>query len=548
MGIGPRRWPAGAPRCTAGARAALLFAVVAAGTLATVGHARQAVRTPLPGLVLDLGGGVTLDLVRIPAGSFTRGSPADEPGRGDDERQHGVTITEDFHIGRTAVTRAQWERFVAETGYRTEAETGTSGGWGWNGMALVQQPNFTWRTPGFAQDGTHPVCLVTAADAEAFCAWITRRSGLATSLPTEAQWEYTCRAGTTGAWHDGASTGPVATDPPVAWHKQNAGAGTHPVTSTRPNAWGLHVGGNVAEWCRDWYGPYPEPDATNPVRDRAEGSDKPRRVVRGGSWNRDPKNTRSAARFRLDPRSRNADVGFRVVCSATVEAPGDAGADAAPGAVPRPVPAAVNAVPGPADANAPDMATPGGPGTEATAPPIDMSPWNAPPPRPAPTGLGWFTLAWFAVPLVIMATALRRLFRAGAGRPPTASAERTGSPRSTPAGAATIDVGDDGFWFQGPWGVGTPLAVSYVVDGRSVTDRVAYRPVLAETRRPRRMGQFIFTGSRPAFVRVTPAADDPFATDTAPLDPGTDDIVRRSTMRDDRPARHAPPPRRPSAY
>ncbi|HEX7262368.1 MAG TPA: SUMF1/EgtB/PvdO family nonheme iron enzyme, partial [Luteolibacter sp.] len=262
---------------------------------------------------LDLGGGIRMELVRIPAGEFLQGSPADEPGRGADEDRRQVSLTGEFHISRTAVTRGQWERFIAETGYRTEAEGGKSGGYGWDGNGLVQRKDFTWKTPGFPQDASHPVCLVTFSDAQAFCQWLARKSGCQITLPTEARWEYVCRAGTTSPWHSGNDT--------AAWHKGNSGNGTRPVDSIPANPWGVIIGGNVSEWCLDWYAPYTSGHLTDPCQGNPNLSDKPRRVLRGGSWNRDAKNTRCAARFRADPRSRNADIGFRIVCEPFVHTP-----------------------------------------------------------------------------------------------------------------------------------------------------------------------------------------------------------------------------------
>lgn len=266
------------------------------GTLASMGN---------PEIRIDLGSGVSLPVLEVPAGRFLRGSPDDEPGHGGDETQGEVTISRSFLIGKTPVTVAQWERFVAETGYRMEAEKGSSGGFGWNGAALVQNKSYTWRNPGFPQGRDHPVCIVTFGDSLAFCAWLERKTHRKVTLPTEAQWEYACRAGTTTAWHAGATS---AAGERSAWHKGNAGNATHPVDQKEANPWGLVIGGNVGEWCMDWYGPYQNGALIDPLQENRNLSDKPRRVLRGGSWSRDLKNTRSAARWRADPGSRTADV------------------------------------------------------------------------------------------------------------------------------------------------------------------------------------------------------------------------------------------------
>lgn len=483
-----------------------LFLLLAFGLTSAAMNAAAA-DAPAAGISLDLGQGITLDLVPIAPGTFDQGSPDSEAGRGSDETPRRVTLTRGFWMGRHSVTRAQFERFVAESRYRTEAESGPSGGFGWDGTGLRQNKAYSWKNPGFAQSPDHPVTTVTFGDATAFCRWLKAKTGREFSLPTEAQWEYACRAGTTSAWHNGDSPA-GATE--IAWFKSNAGNQTHSVTSAQPNAWGLVMGGHVAEWCLDWYGPYLPGPVTDPVQQNPNLSDRPRRVLRGGSWNRDIANTRSAARFRNDPGSRNADNGFRVVTFDTGPIPTPAApvADAstsARSASSTPASPTSPASPPPV----PSPGPPGKPPTTATAAPAPLAQGASPSnprfdSRPRRTSIfPWLLggLVAIGIPAVAVVTFLLSRLKSGVSvshRSGFSSGTSTG--RRTPL--APPSPTDDGFWFTSDNSrVGETFLYSYWLHDQLRQGRVVYQPD-AEGR------QFVFTGSRPARITLQEAADD----------------------------------------
>lgn len=492
-------------------RRAILWAGMIGAIVLSLAFARGAGAADEPDaktLQIDLGNGVSLEAVYVPPGKFTQGSPDSETGRGDDETQREVTLTQGFYIGKTAVTRGQWERFAADRRFKTEAERGQSGGFGWDGSKLAQDKKFTWKNPGFEQSPDDPVCIVTYNDARSCCAWLSRKSGRHVDLPTEAQWEYACRAGTTTPWHNGATEASGADE--IAWSKQNAGNRTHPVTSKKPNAWGIYIGGNVAEWCRDFYGPYAAPDV-DPLRTTGGQGEKLRRVLRGGSWNRDAKNTRSAARFRSDAGSRNADVGFRVVLAVNPDREqGSAAANPPPPSPQAPPPAQSNEV-------SPGEAFPQVPTAPAqTSPPVQVTY------RQSSSSARWniFGLLCLAAGLAIVVfiayLVLRAVAKTGSqaqGFP--AKPMQTATPVRPPAGSrpagagAGVRLGEDGFWLLLDVAAGSRVHYGYRV-ASSVEEAggsVLYQPG-AE-------GQFVYTGAAPQFAHVThvdpPGMQDPGA-------------------------------------
>ncbi len=221
-------------------------------------------------------GGVELALRWCPAGTFTMGSPETEEGRCDDETQHHVTLTQGFWLGETEVTQGLWKEVMGEN------------------------------PSSFKSGDDYPVESVSWNDCQDFVKKLNARyaqAGMKWALPTEAQWEYACRAGATGAF---GGTGDLDE---MGWGDGNSGHKTHPVGKKKANAWGLcDMHGNVCECCSDWYDDYPSGAVTDP-QGPASGSD---RVLRGGSWDDDARHCRSASRARFDPDIRFSLLGLRV--------------------------------------------------------------------------------------------------------------------------------------------------------------------------------------------------------------------------------------------
>lgn len=244
--------------------------------------------------VVKLPSGVTFEMVYIAPGTFMMGSPTDEAGREDSEKQHEVTLTRDYYLGKYIVTQELWE---AVTGANPSK---------WKGTNL-------------------PVERVSWADAMAFCKKLTEMERTAGrlperwkyTLPTEAQWEFACRADTATALNNGKNLdctdkdcrGESSNLAEVAWYDKNSDRKTHPVGLKKPNNYGLYdMHGNVWEWCFDWYADYPDDPVIDPL-----GPDKgTAHVRRGGSWGYYAKGCRSAARASYSPNYRLESLGFRL--------------------------------------------------------------------------------------------------------------------------------------------------------------------------------------------------------------------------------------------
>jgi formylglycine-generating enzyme required for sulfatase activity len=274
-----------------------------------------------------------MEFVRIQAGSFKMGMPPDENGRFGDEDQHTVTLTTDYFLGKYPVTRGQFRQFLTEARTRSEAERDGQGGWGFNedaGKFEGRKPQYTWENPGFQQTDDHPVVNVTWNDADAFCRWLANREGRPYRLPTEAEWEYACRGGTTTRYFTGDQEGSLKGYANVADQtlKEKIGrsnpngvyfdfddgfAFTSPVGRFKPNPYGLHdMTGNVWQWCADRYGRY----ALDDSRDPKGPTDGAHRVMRGGSWYGDPRYCRCASRGHSAQDGRGHLIGFRIAVAA----------------------------------------------------------------------------------------------------------------------------------------------------------------------------------------------------------------------------------------
>ncbi|MEL6107250.1 MAG: formylglycine-generating enzyme family protein, partial [Planctomycetota bacterium] len=225
--------------------------------------------------------------------------------------QRKVVLSKPFALAVHEVSRGQFRKFVVATGYKTEGEKDGRGGAGFtNGILRLRAPEFLWNTDlGFETEPNddHPVVNISWEDATAFCDWLSEKEGVRCRLPTEAEWEFACRAGSLARFHAGNDEAEVRE---FAWIENEGGVGTHPVGTKTANAFGLFdLHGNVWEWCGEKFGRYNPTEVVDPVGPLIGEL----RVLRGGAFSKDAAFARSAYRTHIIPDYRDCSCGFRVV-------------------------------------------------------------------------------------------------------------------------------------------------------------------------------------------------------------------------------------------
>jgi formylglycine-generating enzyme required for sulfatase activity/uncharacterized membrane protein len=248
-------------------------------------------------------------MVVVPAGEYMMGSPDDELGRHSDEGpRHKVAIRQPFAIAERWVTRAEYARFVDATGHDSgdRCKIWKEGNW-------IEEQARSFRNPGFTQDGRDPVVCVNLNDARTYVAWLSKQTGRAYRLPSEAEWEYVIRAGTTTPFW----WGPTIASNQANYNGNLIYAGgvkgefrQRTISALKANAWRIEGLGNAAEWTEDcWSASYQGAPGDGAARTAGNCA---LHALRGGSWASDPTAVRSAARAGIDVNTRANDIGFRV--------------------------------------------------------------------------------------------------------------------------------------------------------------------------------------------------------------------------------------------
>ncbi|TRU98672.1 MAG: formylglycine-generating enzyme family protein, partial [Microcystis wesenbergii Mw_QC_S_20081001_S30D] len=248
----------------------------------------------------NLPNGVTLEMVSLPAGQFLMGSPdSDSDARDSEKPPHQVKVNS-FAIGKYPVTQAQYQAVMGTNATSQKSLRGK------RRATAASLPSY------FQNNPQNPVENVSWNNAQAFCQKLSQITGKTYRLPTEAEWEYACRAGTTTRYYFGDDASQLGD---YAWYSANSQSKTHPVGQKKPNAWGLYdMSGNVWEWCEDdWHDNYigaPKDGSAWPINNDNRSHLK---CLRGGSWNSYPGYCRSAIRYGYNPGD-DYGSGFRVVC------------------------------------------------------------------------------------------------------------------------------------------------------------------------------------------------------------------------------------------
>lgn len=322
---------------------ATVYCAALGASAADLPGTKNSLHWPQPGGAwnLPLSGGTNLAMVWIQPGTFLMGSPADEPGRSPDESpQTEVTLTQGYWLGKTHVTIGQWKQ-VMGVGVRDQLikQIGNDTLYALGGKQQTLRDLMNWDrtvdpTTYLANENDDlPMYFISWNDAMEFARTLDVHeraagrlpAGYEYSLPTEAQWEYAGRAGTTGPTYAGPTTEAVLDK--ITWYEKNSAAeyvgkrightrsGPRAVGQKQPNAWGLHdMYGNIWQWCRDWYGPYPGGNVTDPIGPVSG----PARVNRGGSFGSGANSERSANRALNPQPEASAYRGFRLaLCPVT---------------------------------------------------------------------------------------------------------------------------------------------------------------------------------------------------------------------------------------
>ena len=223
--------------------------------------------------------GISIDMVRVEAGTFTMGAtPEMKNPDGDEKPTHQVTLTNDYYIGKYEVTQALWQTVMGNN-------------------------------PSKFKGDNLPVEQVSWDDCQEFIRKLNRITGKMFRLPTEAEWEYAARGGNKSRGYQYSGSNNLSN---VAWYDDNSGWGTHAVGTKQPNKLGIYdMSGNVLEWCQDWYGEYNSSSLVNPTGANSGSY----RVIRGGSWRGAALICRSSCRYNYAPGDRGYDLGLRLVLS-----------------------------------------------------------------------------------------------------------------------------------------------------------------------------------------------------------------------------------------